>query len=181
MKIEKIECSLLRFPLPAPLKPAWAPGRTFEHTSCVLIRVTSDDGVTGFGAAPDTGALALTTVADMVAPYILGKEAFATEQISLVLRNASRDGSYPWAVETALWDLIGKRCGQPVYRLWGGAREELPAYASLAEVRRPKGRSIRLHALRAMASRPSSSASTARTRRRTSRSSSGCAASSEAR
>src|SRR4029078_11020697 len=34
-------------------------------------------------------------------------------------------------VEIALWDIIGKACGQPVYRLLGGRlREKLPAYAN---------------------------------------------------
>ena len=34
-------------------------------------------------------------------------------------------------VEIACWDLIGKACGQPVYKLLGGrARERLPAYAN---------------------------------------------------
>ena len=34
-------------------------------------------------------------------------------------------------VEIACWDLIGKACGQPVYRLLGGrAHERLPAYAN---------------------------------------------------
>ena len=34
-------------------------------------------------------------------------------------------------VEIACWDLIGKACGQPVYKLLGGrARETLPAYAN---------------------------------------------------
>ncbi len=150
MIIDRIECFLLRFPLPVPLKPAWAPGRTFEHTSCVLIRITSDEGVAGYGAAPDTGALALTTVAEMVAPYILGKPVHATEQISVVLRNAARDGSYPWAVETALWDLLGKQCGQPVHHLWGGSKEELPVYASLAEVRPAEAEIEQIHALREM-------------------------------
>lgn len=150
MKIDRIECSLLRFPLPAPLKPAWAPGRTFTFTTCTLIRITSDEGLVGFGAAPDTGAAALNTVAELVAPYLLGKPVHAIEQISPILRNAARDGSYPWAIETALWDLIGKECGKPVSHLWGSDRGELPVYASLAEVRAPRDEIDQIHALRAM-------------------------------
>lgn len=149
MKIAKIECSLLRYPLAAPLHPSWAPGRTFQSTSCTLIKITADDGLTGVGAAPDTGMIALTTVAEMVAPYILGNEVFAVEQISPILRNAARDGSYPWAVETALWDLIGKRCGQPVYHLWGKYQERLPVYASLAEIQPIEAEIERITALRA--------------------------------
>jgi len=99
-----------------------------------LIKITTDDGLTGVGAAPDTGVISMTTIADMVAPYIIGKEIFSIEQISPILRNASHDGSYPWGVEIALWDLIGKCCGQPVYHLWGKYQDRLPVYASMAEI-----------------------------------------------
>lgn len=150
MKIDRIECSLLRYPLPVPLKPAWAPGRSFESTTCTLVRITSDEGVTGVGAAPDTGSISLTTIAEMVAPYILGKPVDAVEQISPILRNAARDGSYPWAVETALWDLIGKKCGEPVSHIWGYSKETLPAYASLAEVRPAEAEIDQIRALQEM-------------------------------
>jgi D-galactarolactone cycloisomerase len=83
-----------------------------------------------------------------VAPYILGKDPFTVERISPILRHASRDGGYPWGVEMALWDIIGQACGQPVYRLWGGYQDSLPAYASLAEICEPAEQIERLHMLR---------------------------------
>lgn len=45
-----------------------------------------------------------------------------------------------WGVEIALWDIIGKACGQPLYKLWGGFRDRVPAYASFIEVRSPEQR-----------------------------------------
>ena len=134
MKIIQIECSLLEYPLPAPLRPSWAPGRIFTTTNCTLLRVHTDEGITGFGAGPDVGMLGVHTYADLVAPYLLGKDPFRVEQISPYLRVAARDGSYPWAFEMALWDIIGKACHQPVYRLWGAFSENMQTYASLAEV-----------------------------------------------
>ncbi len=147
MKITKIKAWVLRYPLAVPLRPSWAPGRVFNFTTCTALEVHTDEGWVGTGASPDTGQIGLHTLADLVAPYLLGKDPFATEQLSPFLRNAARDGSYPWGVETALWDLIGKVCQQPTYRLWGAFRQSLPVYASLAELVEPDQQIERLWAL----------------------------------
>ncbi|MBX3002267.1 MAG: mandelate racemase/muconate lactonizing enzyme family protein [Caldilineaceae bacterium] len=147
MKIARIVCTLLTYPLPAPLHPSWAPGRTFTSTSCTLVEITSDDGITGVGAMPQTGHVGLYTIADMVAPYILGRDVHAVERISPILRSAARDGSYPWAVEMALWDILGQASGMPVYQLWGGFQRTLPVYASLAEIVSAGEQIDRLHLL----------------------------------
>ena len=110
MKISQISCSLLEYPLEIPLKPSWAPGRTFTTTSCTLIKIFTDEGITGIAAGPQVGLAGLYTISDLVAPYILGKDPFEVERISPIIRNAARDGSYPWSVEMALWDIIGKAC-----------------------------------------------------------------------
>jgi D-galactarolactone cycloisomerase len=134
MKITKIELKLISYPLAAPLHPSWAPGRTFNSTTCSLLSIHTDEGVTGYGSGPDNGKAGFYTIPDLVAPYILGMDPFEVERISPFLRSAARDGAYPWAVEVALWDIIGKAANQPVYRLWGAYQQSLPAYASLAEV-----------------------------------------------
>lgn len=148
MRIDRIVARVIRYPLSRPLKPSWAPGREFSHMTCTLLEVTTDTGLTGFGASPDTGLIGLTTISDMVAPYVLGKDPFQTEAISPILRSASRDGSYPWGFETALWDIIGKAAGQPAYRLWGAHKQRLRAYASLAELTDVEEQLDRLQQLR---------------------------------
>jgi D-galactarolactone cycloisomerase len=42
------------------------------------------------------------------------------------------------AVDIALWDLIGKASGQPLYKLWGGGRERVPVYASAIRLSAPE-------------------------------------------
>ena len=147
MKISQVECNLIEYPLPAPLRPAWAPGRVFNTTKCTLLKVHTDEGVVGVGAGPEVGMLGINTFADLVTPYIIGKDPFMVEQISPYLRVAARDGSYPWAFEMALWDIIGKVTNQPVYRLWGGFQNRMPAYASLAEVPTFEEQVERIHLL----------------------------------
>ncbi len=92
MKIDHIRCRVVSHPLPAPLRPAWAPGRTFERTACTLVEITTDEGLTGLGALPHADPIGLHTVSELVAPYILGKDPFAVERISPILRHAARDG-----------------------------------------------------------------------------------------
>jgi L-alanine-DL-glutamate epimerase-like enolase superfamily enzyme len=147
MEIRTIRCTLVSYPLSQPLRPSWAPGRTFNATASTIVEVITDEGLTGVGALPHGDPIGLQTVANLVAPYLLGKDPFAVERISPILRNAARDGSYPWGVEMALWDIIGQACAQPVYRLWGGYQERIPAYASLAELPDAGEQIERLHVL----------------------------------
>ncbi|NPV56931.1 MAG: mandelate racemase/muconate lactonizing enzyme family protein [Anaerolineae bacterium] len=148
MKIIQIECTLLETPLPAPLRPAWAPGRVFTHSSCTLLQVHTDEGITGIGAGPEVGMLGIHTISELLAPYILGMDPFMVERIAPYIRTAARDGSYPWALDMALWDIIGKTTGQPVYRLWGGYQNRIPVYASMAEVTEASEQIARLQQLR---------------------------------
>jgi L-alanine-DL-glutamate epimerase-like enolase superfamily enzyme len=63
MKIGRIRCHIISHPRPAPLRPAWAPGRTFTHTASTLVEPTTDEGLTGLGAPPHADAIGLQTVA----------------------------------------------------------------------------------------------------------------------
>jgi galactonate dehydratase len=71
-----------------------------------------------------------------VASRIVGRDAFDVEDVvGGMVRDQYQGGSTVMTaisgVEIALWDLIGKACGQPVYRLLGGrCHDRLPAYAN---------------------------------------------------
>jgi len=56
------------------------------------------------------------------------------ERLRPAISNAKLRMGWPWMVEAALWDAIGKACGQPVYRLWGGFADRIPVYASTGEL-----------------------------------------------
>jgi L-alanine-DL-glutamate epimerase-like enolase superfamily enzyme len=73
----------------------------------------------------------------MVAPFFLGQNPWDIERLGE--RCLTKQHKFPGTflcralcgVDTALWDLLGKLAGQPVYRLLGGlARAEVPMYAS---------------------------------------------------
>lgn len=72
------------------------------------------------------------------APWLLGKSATGAKFFTPpgIL---SGDGALALATRMALWDLIGKEAGQPLYKLLGGenARDCVPAYASACEFQQP--------------------------------------------
>jgi L-alanine-DL-glutamate epimerase-like enolase superfamily enzyme len=57
---------------------------------------------------------------------LIGRNALDREQFYDELRFSH---AYPW-LDIALWDLAGKLADMPIYRLLGGYRTKLPAYAS---------------------------------------------------
>ena len=74
---------------------------------------------------------------EMIAPKILGRDATEVEGIWQALWSSTywlgRGGIAVFclsAVDIALWDIVGKRAGLPLHRLWGKCRDEVPAYGS---------------------------------------------------
>jgi L-alanine-DL-glutamate epimerase-like enolase superfamily enzyme len=129
VKIVEFEVIHLRGPeFASPVRPAWAPGSTWSRRDAVLVKLTTDDGLVGWGAP---GYAAAPLLESWVKPRLMGADPFALEQHARIFRNV--DGC--WGVEIALWDIIGKAAGQPLYKLWGGYRDRVPGYASCVEVR----------------------------------------------
>jgi D-galactarolactone cycloisomerase len=134
MKITDIQAfALAGPPLPAPVKPAWAPGSEWHRYGGTVVKVFTDEGIVGIGS-PGYGISPL--IESWIKPQLIGQDPFALERHARIFRNAGE----AWGVEIALWDIIGKACGQPVYKLWGGFRDRVPAYASCIEVRSPERR-----------------------------------------
>src|SRR5437764_11290146 len=104
----------------------------------LFVRLTTDAGLTGLGEASLEWQekTVQTLIHEWVEDRVLGADPFDVERvIGGLIRDQYQGGSTVLTaisgVEIAFWDLIGKACGQPVYRLLGGrARERLPAYAN---------------------------------------------------
>lgn len=105
----------------------------------VVVRVRTEDGITGYGEAHH--ALAPTVVAELVntslAPLVIGEDALAVEHVweRMYARQGQTHGP-GWAIykamsgiDMALWDARGKALKLPVWRLLGGARRRIRAYA----------------------------------------------------
>ncbi len=104
-----------------------SPGRNF-----VTLKVTTEDGVYGLGDATLNGReLAVAAyLGEHVVPLLIGRDARRIEDTWQYLYKGAywRRGPVTMtaiaAVDTALWDILGKVANLPVYRLLGGASRE---------------------------------------------------------
>lgn len=111
------------------------------HAQTCVVRITADDGTFGWGEAhaPLGPRATKAVIDDILAPLLVGQDPFAIELHwermygSMRLRGHSTGYQLEAiaGIDIALWDLVGKLSGLPIYRLLGGPfRTELPAYAS---------------------------------------------------
>ena len=107
----------------------------------VTVRVLTDAGITGW-AVSGFGMIAgaprvLQTILDQeIKPVILGKDPTLPKRIRAELWSALEyhgvQGVVQFAmaaVDIALWDIVGKLAGMPVWRLLGGFRDRMPVYS----------------------------------------------------
>jgi L-alanine-DL-glutamate epimerase-like enolase superfamily enzyme len=106
----------------------YEPGGKLSQSGSML-RIHTDKGIVG--EYPDVAGPSLAEIR-AVAPYLIGKSALARESIYNDLKRGSRH----WAglgmgiIDICLWDIAGKFYDEPLYRLLGGERRPLRAYAS---------------------------------------------------
>jgi galactonate dehydratase len=104
----------------------------------LFFRLYTDTGLTGVGEATlEWQEKTVQTIAhEWVEGRVLGGDPFDIEKVvGGMIRDQYQGGSTVMtaisAVEIALWDIIGKACGQPVYKLIGGRyHSRIPAYAN---------------------------------------------------
>lgn len=104
----------------------------------LFIRMTTDTGLTGIGEASlEWQEKTVQTLChEWVEGRVMGRDPFDIERIiGDMIRDQYQGGATIMTaisgVEIALWDIVGKACGQPVYKLLGGRyHRRIPAYAN---------------------------------------------------
>lgn len=133
MRITEVKVRLFEYPMPHPFHPTWQPVPT-TSARIHLVEVHTDEGIVGIGS----GGVPVRW--DVAVLFLIGQDPFALEQHLANLRSLAFFVGRPWPLEVALWDIIGKVTGQPIYRLLGGGVDRLKAYASTGELRSPEER-----------------------------------------
>jgi muconate cycloisomerase len=138
--IERIEV----IPVRVPICPEFQiQGSLGSHTESpfALLKIHTDEGITGLGEVSCTpvwsGEDAYTAahvIHDFLEPALRGENPTAIEHVTIKLRRAIAGHPFTKSgVEIALWDILGKVAGMPVYRLLGGpVRERVPIKMSVS-------------------------------------------------
>jgi D-galactarolactone cycloisomerase len=142
MKITAVEPFHISVPYDFGNSPQNAAATQWSKMETLFVKVTTDDGVIGWGEGFGLAACGVTKVAveKAIAPLAVGRDpaniAALIGDIAYKQRNCSRNGPVGFALsalDIALWDIAGQLAGKPLYRLLGGTEkvERMPTYASL--------------------------------------------------
>jgi len=123
MKITAIKYSRHTQSFEPAFKPSWD---TRPRTSFTvdLVRVETDQGVTGIGAG--YGVARIEEFADL----FIGRDPRDLERHFRIIDNISFHYGRFYPLDLALWDLYGKSLGEPVWRLLGAGSGRVRCYAS---------------------------------------------------
>lgn len=137
MKIRDVRTTRLSVPLKPPIADST---HTLNRIQWILVDVLTDEGLTGNSLMLtfEYGPELLQRIVDTeLKTLIIDKDPSQIAQIWQLCHAhceyIGQAGVAAWgvaAIEIALWDLLGKRLGVPVYRLLGATKEEIPAYGS---------------------------------------------------
>jgi D-galactarolactone cycloisomerase len=132
MQITDVRQHHLTHHLDGTFEPTWIPGYPQSSHEVELFEVETDAGITGYAASPSfAGGV---DYADALSLFLVGEDPHDVGAIRRKLDAVDLVGPRPWHLEMALWDVVGKDAGKPVYELLGGTGDPIPAYASTGEV-----------------------------------------------
>ncbi|MBV8167090.1 MAG: mandelate racemase/muconate lactonizing enzyme family protein [Alphaproteobacteria bacterium] len=143
IEVAALEAFVFRTPIATPVVASF--GRMTDRPM-VLVRVADRDGAVGWGEVwcnfPNSGAEhRARLIAELFRPLLVGKAhagpAAAFEALSRATRVLAIQTGEPGplaqcvaGIDTALWDLVGRRAQTPLWRLLGGQNPTIPVYAS---------------------------------------------------
>lgn len=139
MKITDVKTTRLRAQIP-PDGQVFSRSGVRNSRSTTLVRVNTDEGIFGLGSCSGNGELIEFIVSKVIKPLLVGTDPtdidaiwdkayfrgghkeFGTRGIGVVALSG---------IDVALWDILGKVRGVPLYQLLGGkCRDKVPVYAT---------------------------------------------------
>jgi L-alanine-DL-glutamate epimerase-like enolase superfamily enzyme len=139
MKITAVETDLLKRPPGTPIYDAIH--QLGVDSGAVVLRIRTDAGITGwaecsFGMIAGGPRVVQTILEHEVKPVLLGKDPAFPRRIRADLWKALEyngvGGVVQFAIaaaDIAIWDILGKSAGLPVYKMLGAFRDRMPVYS----------------------------------------------------
>src|SRR5580692_10187469 len=134
MKINDIRTIALSYKCEPPYASA---SGVQARRGALLVEIETDDGTVGIGEAGPGGGVTASCIEKDLKPLLIGEDPLMIEglwqKMAVRTRQYGRRGIVMNAIsgiDIALWDIAGKVADLPLYRLLGGCRERVEAYAS---------------------------------------------------
>lgn len=147
MKIVSIETLPVAVPYDSGAAPLPLGGKPRTDMESLLVKVTVDSGIVGWGDAFGVRVWPVTRllIDRLVTPLCIGEDALRREEVidklNRTLYHFGRAGPLQYAIsaiDIALWDIAAKAANLPVHALIGPLRtRDIPVYASLLPYRDP--------------------------------------------
>ena len=118
---------------------AWSPGHQLlvQKGGGSYVEVLTDEGITGIG--PEIDDRFIPTLHNC----LIGKDPTEVDLLSGMLQYYLPCGTHYQHVagaDIALWDIVGKAKGQPLYKLWSGTKDKIVPYAAMVLLSTPEER-----------------------------------------
>lgn len=139
-KVQSLEIKLHHNTKPKPVRDAF---QTLPGIGYLTVIVTSDDGISGrgivgYGRITKSLETLKAVIENELAPLAMGSNL---SQIRKTYESMVYETNYHGttglatlgiaAVDTALWDCLGKTLDVPCWQIWGGCHDKIPAYGTL--------------------------------------------------
>ncbi len=126
MRITGLEARSYAYPLVPAFHAAWdpVPRSTIVET---IVEVQTDEGLSGWcggAAVPDL---------ELLERLLDGMDPEDTERVFGIVETVDLHGGRNWTVEVAVWDLVARARGVPLWEVLGGSRASFPVYASCGQ------------------------------------------------
>ncbi len=130
MKIKSIEIGENNVLLKTPFKTAL---RTAEYVESVIVKLTTDTGLVGYGEAVGTSAITgetsqsiICAINKYIAPSVIGLDIDCLDPLMQRLHGCLiKNTSAKAAVDMAIYDVYAQNLQRPLYKILGGAKREL--------------------------------------------------------
>lgn len=137
MKITDVKATILKYTYESGIADAQ---NFFSTRSAVIVQVFTDEGITGLGESACFGGPPESTrfiVENELKPIVMGEDPTNIQLVWQRMFDRTRQhgrGGLIFAamsgIDVALWDILGKKAGLPVYKLLGGYTDAVVPYAS---------------------------------------------------